>query len=156
MKLVENIPLNTQLIADLISDPKDLYLVWPSAKYPFDHDQWKSVLDPNKGHTPFLIYHGDNLIGHAALCKTEDPPTYTVSFLYLLPSLRSKGLGEKLVRLLEDFSIQRLSAKKLILVTRTYNPGAVKCYLKCGFEEYNRDGTLISMSKNLIQLPQPR
>ena len=153
MKLVENIPLNTQIIADLISDPEDLHLVWPIAKYPFDHDQWKSALDPNEGHTPFLIYHGDNLIGHAALCKTEEPFTYTVSFLYLLPPLRSKGFGEKLVRLLEEFSIQRLSAKKLILVTRTYNPGAIKCYLKCGFEEYNREGTLISMSKNLIHLP---
>lgn len=50
MKLVENIPLNTKIIADLISDPNDLYLVWPKAKYPFDHEQWKKVLDPEIGH----------------------------------------------------------------------------------------------------------
>jgi aminoglycoside 6'-N-acetyltransferase len=154
LKLVENIPLNTQIIADLIKDPADLHLVWPIARYPFDHDQWRSELDPDDGHTPFLIYHENNLIGHAALRKTEVPLTYAVSFLYLLPGLRSKGLGEKLVGLLEEFSIQRLSAKQLILVTRTYNPAAIKCYTKCGFREYEREGTLIKMSKHLVD-PEP-
>ncbi|MEE9508648.1 MAG: hypothetical protein V3V44_05100, partial [Anaerolineales bacterium] len=71
MRLVENIPLDTQVIASLISDREDLHLVWPKAKWPFDHDQWREVLDPDAGNKPFLVFEGEQLIGHAALRKTE-------------------------------------------------------------------------------------
>ena len=149
MRLVENIPLDTQIIASLINDRDDLHLVWPKAKWPFDHLQWQEVLDPEAGNKPFLIYEGPKLIGHAALRKTEEPPVYIVSFLYLLPKLRSQGLGEKMIGLLEQYAKEKLSANKLLLVARTYNPMALKCYTKCGFQEYSREETLIRMSKML-------
>lgn len=149
MRLVENIPLDTQVIASLISDREDLHLVWPKAKWPFDHDQWREVLDPAAGNKPFLVYEGTQLIGHAALRKTEESDVYAVSFLYLLPRLRSHGLGENIIGLLEQYATEKLSAKKLILVTRTYNPMALRCYTKCAFKEYSRDETLIRMSKVL-------
>jgi len=147
MKLVENIPLDTHVISDLIKDPGDLSLVWPLAKYPFDHNQWREALNPEKGHTPLLVFKDDQLIGHAALRKTETPSVYAVSFLYLLPQIRSKGLGEQMISLLEKYAKERLSARKLILVVRTYNQVARRCYVKCGFKEDGRDGTLIKMSK---------
>ena len=149
MRLVENIPLDTQTIASLINDRDDLYLVWPKAKWPFDHKQWQEVLAPEAGNKAFLIYEGTELIGHAALRKAEETAVCVVSFLYLLPQLRSKGLGEKMIGLLEQYAKEKLSAKKLILVARTYNPMALKCYIKCGFKEYTREETLIKMSKVL-------
>jgi RimJ/RimL family protein N-acetyltransferase len=147
--LVENIPLNTQIIASLISDREDLHLVWPVAKWPFDHDQWREVLNPDAGNKPFLVFEGEQLIGHAALRKTEESDVYAVSFLYLLPRLRSQGLGENIIGLLEQYATEKLSAKKLILVARTYNPMALRCYTKCGFKEYSREETLIKMFKKL-------
>jgi RimJ/RimL family protein N-acetyltransferase len=147
MRLVENIPLDTNMIADLISDRYDLHLVWPKARWPFDHVQWQKVLDPDAGNKPFLVYEGRVLIGHAALCKTEESGVYSLNYLYLTPQLRSRGLGEKMVTLLEQYARVELSAKKLVLVTRTYNPRALKCYSKCGFREYSRELTLIRMSK---------
>jgi len=53
------------------------------------------------------------------------------------------------VGLLEQYAREKLSAKRLVLITRTYNPGARKCYSKCGFREYSREVTLIRMSKVL-------
>ena len=150
MRLVENIPLNTQIIASLISDREDLHLVWPVAKWPFDHDQWREVLNPDAGNKPFLVFEGEQLIGHAALRKTEESDVYAVSFLYLLPRLRSQGLGENIIGLLEQYATEKLSVKKLILVARTYNPMALRCYTKCGFKEYTREETLIRMSKVLL------
>ena len=149
MRLVENIPLDTSIIADLIADPDDLHLVWPSARWPFDHLQWQQVLDPARGHKPFLVYQGIDLIGHAALRRTEQPGVYSLNYLYLAPQMRSRGLGVKMVGLLEQYAREELSAKKLVLVTRTYNPRARKCYSKCGFREYSREVTLIRMSKVL-------
>ncbi|MGB5922267.1 MAG: GNAT family N-acetyltransferase [Syntrophobacteria bacterium] len=150
MRLVENIPLNTQIIASLISDREDLHLVWPVAKWPFDHDQWREVLNPDAGNKPFLVFEGEQLIGHAALRKTEESDVYAVSFLYLLPRLRSQGLGENIIGLLEQYATEKLSVKELILVARTYNPMALRCYTKCGFKEYSREETLIRMSKVLL------
>ncbi len=150
MRLVENIPLDTQVIASLISDREDLHLVWPKAKWPFDHDQWRGVLDPDAGNKPFLVFEGGQLIGHAALRKTEESDVYAVSFLYLLPRLRSQGLGENIIGLLEQYATEKLSAKKLTLVARAYNPMALRCYTKCGFKEYSREETLIRMSKVLL------
>jgi len=149
MKLVENIPLDTSIIADLITDYADLHLVWPKARWPFDHLQWQKVLNPARGNKSFLVYKGSVPIGHAALCKTEEQGVYSLNYLYLTPQMRSRGLGEKMVGLLEQYAREELSAKKLVLVTRTYNPGARKCYSKCGFREYSREATLIRMSKVL-------
>jgi ribosomal protein S18 acetylase RimI-like enzyme len=147
--LVENIPLDTQVIASLMSDREDLHLVWPLATWPFDHDQWREVLDPDAGNKPFLVYQGKQLIGHAALRKTEESGVYSVSYLYLLPQSRSQGLGETMIGLLEQYATEKLSAKKLILVARAYNPMALRCYTKCGFREYSREETLIRMFKKL-------
>ena len=149
MRLVENIPLDTNIIAYLISDRDDLHLVWPKARWPFDQVQWQKVLDPRAGNKPFLVYLGDKLIGHAAICQTEEPGVYSLNYLYLLPQMRSRGLGVKMVGLLEQYAREELVAKKLLLVTRTYNPGARKCYAKCGFREYSRAVTLIRMFKVL-------
>jgi ribosomal protein S18 acetylase RimI-like enzyme len=149
MNLVENTPLDTQVIEDLISNRQDLYLVWPAAKWPFDHQQWRDVLDGSAGNKSFLVYEGDQLIGHAALRAGEEPGVYKVSFLYLLLQLRSKGLGRTVVALLEEYARENMSAEKLVLVVRSYNPAAIKCYLKCGFQEYSREETLIKMSKLL-------
>jgi RimJ/RimL family protein N-acetyltransferase len=149
VRLIENIPLDTQVIASLISDREDLHLVWPKAKWPFDHEQWREVLDPDAGNKPFLVFEGEQLIGHAALRTTEESDVYAVSFLYLLPRLRSHGLGETIIGLLEQYATEKLSVKKLILVARTYNPMALRCYTKCGFKEYSREETLIKMFKKL-------
>ena len=149
MVLIENKPLDTQKIADLISDKNDLPLVWPIARWPFDHQQWREVLDPEKGNVSFLVYDKGLLIGHAALLKTAVPQTYSVAFLYLLPNIRLQGKGRTLVGLLESYAVASLGAKRLHLVVRDYNPAAYKCYLHCGFTESGRKGTLIKMQKEI-------
>ena len=149
MKIFENNPLDTKAIAYLITTKGDLHLVWPLAKYPFDHNQWKKVLDPAEGNKAFLFYADNRCIGHAALRTTDNPCVYAVSFLYLIPAKRSKGLGQKIIGMLEQYAHKNLSASRLVLVVRTYNPKAIECYLKSGFREESREGTLIRMSKVL-------
>ena len=149
IRLVENIPLNTRIVADLINDQDDLHLVWPLARWPFDHEQWREVLDPRQGNRPFLVYHENQLIGHAALRKGQEAGAYAVSFLYVSPPLRSRGLGAQMIGILEKYARETLNATKLILVARTYNPRAIRCYTNCGFRKYDRDGTLIKMSKSM-------
>ena len=149
MKFIENTPLNTKAIDDLITTKDDLHQVWPLAKYPFDHNQWKKVLDPAEGNKSFFFYADNRCIGHAALRTTDNPCVYAVSFLYLIPAERSKGLGQTMIGMIKQYAHKNLSASRLVLVVRTYNPKAIKCYLKSGFKEESRAGTLIRMSKSL-------
>jgi ribosomal protein S18 acetylase RimI-like enzyme len=69
----------------------------------------------------------------------------------VIAACRSKGLGEVMTNLLEQYAREHLSAKKLILVVRCYNPSALRCYVKCGFTEMSREDTLIKMEK-ILQL----
>ena len=149
MELVKNSPPDTDKIASLISTKEDLFLVWPIARWPFDHRQWAEVLDPGKGNVSFLIREGGKSIGHAALLNRGLPDTCTVAFLYLLPDHRSQGLGRRMLAALEDYAMRAFDAKRLSLVVRDYNPKALKCYLHCGFKETGREGTLITMEKDL-------
>ncbi len=150
IRLAESTPLDTHKISALITNQDDLFLVWPLTHYPFDHEQWQEQLNPNKGHKSFLIIENkNNVIGHAALIAAQEPGVYKVGFLYLQPEYRSRGLGTEMIRLLEEYAIKNLHAHQLTLVVRDYNPRAIQCYLKNGFKEYAREGTLIKMEKIL-------
>jgi RimJ/RimL family protein N-acetyltransferase len=149
LELVENSPLDVAALGALISDRDDLRLVWPEARWPFDGDQWQEILDPGEGHVSFFVHRDGAVVGHAALRRTDEPRTYSVAFLYVRPALRSRGLGQRVVGLLDDYARTRLGAGKLNLHVRSYNERALKCYAKCGFTEESRDGTLITMSREL-------
>ena len=153
MELKSNFPLDTHAIAQLIDDPSDMYLVWPMARWPFDHGQWRRALDPSKGHRAFLVMEGDEIIGHAALRAADHPGTFNISFLYLKARRRQSGKGQILVTLLEAFAVKQLRATRLELVVRDYNTRALSCYQKCGFRTTRRGGTLIHMHKIIDEHP---
>ena len=149
LELRANHPLDTHILAELFGRKEDLYLVWPYARYPFDHDQWKAVLDPANGSRSFLVHWDDVLVGHAALRVSEDAHTYHLSFLYLKSEYRSRGIGRNMMKALESFARRRLDAHRLTLVVRSYNPPAQRCYLNSGFKPYAQEGTLIRMAKDI-------
>ena len=151
MELAENNPFDPAKIGALITNKDDMFLVWPVAKWPFDSAQWMEALDLSKGHRSFIVHERGKPIGHAALRKRDAPGCYMVSFLYLLPEHRAKGLGRHMVAALEQYAAQRLGANKLQLVVRDYNQRAIRCYLQCGFREMGRDGTRIDMEKKLSE-----
>ncbi|MEJ2154291.1 MAG: GNAT family N-acetyltransferase [Desulfobacteraceae bacterium] len=147
MELRPNCPLDTHAIARLMVERDEMYLIWPKARWPFDHGQWRRALDPSKGHHAFLVMEGEEIIGHAALRATGHPGTYKVSCLYLKIRWRNQGKGQALVALLEAFAEKELCARRLELVVRDYNPRALSCYRKCGFRITGQEGTLVRMQK---------
>jgi|SRR3989344_347914 len=152
MNLIENNPLDIEKIATLLKDKNDLFLVWPDARYPFDHRQWQDRFSQDRfntgqGNLSFLIEENGKIIGHAALFPVERAKVYRLAFLYLDPDYRSQGLGTKMISLLEQYTVKNLNAQKLTLQVRDYNVRALKCYTKCGFKEYTRDDDLIKMEK---------
>ncbi len=107
------------------------------------------MLDPDKGVISFLVYEGETLIGHAALDRADHPDTRMVRFLYIAPEHRSRGAGQRMIALLEKYARDKLGAKRLELRVRSFNNRAMRCYGKCGFVEFFREGILVMMGKNI-------
>lgn len=146
--LKPNLPLDTRALAEMIDDPSDLFMVWPAAKQPFDHDQWREALNPEQGNRSYWVYQEARRIGHGAL-RPVGPEAYSINFLYLRPESRGYGLGRALVLSLESIARDELSAKRLTLKVRTYNRAAVACYKGCGYRTDWNEGTLVCMAKDL-------
>jgi ribosomal protein S18 acetylase RimI-like enzyme len=150
LSLLENRPLDVGRLQSMLTDWEDLHLVWPDAKYPFDPDQWRDEFAEHPQNVSFIVCLGDDEVGHAALLGEEFPGTFAVAFLYLNPAVRGKGLGKTLIVLLEEYAREKAKAKWLTLHVRSYNPRAAHIYETAGFIETDRDGTRITMRKELL------
>lgn len=92
---------------------------------------------------------GQTLIGHAALDRAEDPNTRMARSLYIAPEHRSKGAGQRMIALLEEYARDKLGAKRLELKVRSFNGRAMRCYEKCGFTRIFQQDTLVMMGTDI-------
>jgi [ribosomal protein S18]-alanine N-acetyltransferase len=149
LTLKPNSPLDLLALGAMLSNKDDLSLVWPDAKFPFDPQQWRAALTARDGSKSYFVAREGRTIGHGALLGTEEEGVLAVSYLYVVPDQRGRGLGYQLMALLEAEAKQTGRASALRLRVRTYNPRAAHLYAACGFVPSERDGTLIIMRKNL-------
>lgn len=149
MRLIENSPVDTARLERLIENPEDLHLVWPKARIPFDHAQWREVLDAEKGCLSFWVEDEGQLVGHAALDVAEENHVRMVRFLFIVPEKRDRGRGGAMLELLACYARETLEAKRLVLRVRSFNARALRCYKKSGFSAFHREGTLILMGKDI-------
>jgi [ribosomal protein S18]-alanine N-acetyltransferase len=147
--LAANHPLDLDTLARLLADRDELFLVWPDAHFPFDAQQWRERLTSQPANCSYFVVQDGDIIGHAALLATVEPNTLAVSYLFIRPDWRGRGLGRQLIRLLEDEARKRPGVQALRLRVRTYNPRAVHLYEAAGFAKAEQDGTLLIMRKPL-------
>ena len=149
LRLAANHPFDLETLGRLLSDRDELFLVWPDARFPFDPEQWRGRLLSRPGNRSYFVVHAGEIIGHAALLETDEPHVLAMSYLFIRPDRRGRGLGRELIRLLEDEARESPGVQALRLRVRTYNPRAVHLYQTAGFAQAEQDGTLVIMRKSL-------
>ncbi|MBM4430997.1 MAG: GNAT family N-acetyltransferase [Chloroflexi bacterium] len=86
----------------------------------------------------YFAAHGDELVGMCGIFCGDSPKTQhsaTVVSLYVRPTWRGQGLGERLVMACVDWALdQEVKMVKLAVVTT--NTPAIRCYACCGFRVY--------------------
>jgi GNAT superfamily N-acetyltransferase len=87
-------------------------------------------------------------IGHVALLETDEARTFAVSYVFIKPEYRGRGVGIRLMTLVER-EAKKLGARDLRLRVRTYNPRARRVYEAAGFTQSAQTGTLVVMRKQL-------
>ena len=150
MELVLNNPPDLDRLGALLSDKDDLLLVWPEAKFPFDREQWRLRLSLLPGNRSYFVALDGETIGHVALLETEEAQTLAVSFVFVKPQQRGRGLGVELMTLVE-LEARKLGAHALRLRVRTYNPRARCVYEAVGFIASEQTDTLVIMRKQLSE-----
>jgi ribosomal-protein-alanine N-acetyltransferase len=149
LSLAANHPPDLETLGRLLSDCDELFLVWPDARFPFDPEQWRERLSSQPTNRSYFVVHDAEIIGHAALLATEEPHVLAMSYLFIRPDRRGRGLGSALIRLLEDEARKTPNVQALRLRVRTYNPRAMHLYEASGFAKAEQDGTLVIMRKSL-------
>lgn len=87
----------------------------------------------------FVAEHDEKIIGFINLKETEQPNTYDLSAIYILPDYQGKRIGSRLIA----HSIEPIkNFEKIFLEVEKDNINAVNFYKKLGFkivDEYNDD-----------------
>jgi RimJ/RimL family protein N-acetyltransferase len=148
VKLVLNNPPDLGRLGALLFDKDDLLLVWPEARFPFDREQWRERLSLHPGNRSYFVALDGQTIGHVALLETDEARTFAVSYVFIKPEYRGRGVGIRLMALVER-EAKKLGARDLRLRVRTYNPRARRVYEAAGFTQSAQTGTLVVMRKQL-------
>jgi GNAT superfamily N-acetyltransferase len=121
--------------------------------YPIDHAEIGTVIgrlidDPQLGRL-WLISDGGRVVGYIAVCfgyslEYHGRDAFVDDF-YLVPEARGKGLGNRVLELVEP-ACRDLGVRMLHLEVERDNPAAQALYRKRGFQDHDR----FMLSKRLI------
>ncbi len=91
-----------------------------------------------EGQTFLLLYMAETPVGFAAFSlKEAQDKVYKLNKIYLLPSCQGKGLGKKLITMVEAM-VKQLGAVFLDLNVNRYN-NAKSFYESCGYHELKQE-----------------
>lgn len=106
----------------------------PIFTFPLTEEQLFTYLEDQNRHVFRVVDTGSNqTIGHAEIYITEEQTAKICRILIGDPSSRGKGLGQELISLLVNYSINILKIPHIELNVYDWNTKAIKCYEKVGF-----------------------
>jgi len=100
-----------------------------------------AMLQGNSGFKGYVIAHKDTeeYIGQIDLVDIDWVNRVgTLGIVIGNSDKLNKGYGTEAIKLIQDFSFNKLNLNKLELEVRAYNNRAIRCYKKCGFVEEGR------------------
>jgi RimJ/RimL family protein N-acetyltransferase len=102
--------------------------------YPLTSEQLQTYLDNKNSHSFNIVDLSQNkIIGHAEIVKSGENIFKIDKLIIGNNSNRGKGIGQKVINELLNYSFKELNAKAVELNVFDWNIGGIKCYEKCGF-----------------------
>jgi RimJ/RimL family protein N-acetyltransferase len=124
----------------------DLFISWVDSKellltiagnvltYPLTREQLQQYLDDPKSISFNIVDTTQNkVIGHAELIPGNDGTVKIDKLLIGDPTVRGKGIGQKVIEELLAYSFEKLNVHTVELNVFDWNIAGIKCYEKCGF-----------------------
>ena len=102
--------------------------------YPLTGEQLQTYLDDKNSHSFNIVdFSQDKTIGHAEIVRSGESIFKIDKLIIGDKSNRGKGIGQKVINELLNYSFTELKAKTVELNVFDWNIGGIKCYEKCGF-----------------------
>ena len=144
-----NRDLDFTWLAQAVQSRAEMTLVWPGAAYPLDESVWRDHFLSFPDNRSLFIESEGETIGHAGMMAAREPARRHLSYLFLAPHWRGRGLGRAVLARLEDYARDDCGAAVLTLKTNTFNPRALHLYGSSEYREVWRDGDTVFMHKSL-------
>ena len=133
-KNTKDIRILEAVLANWFKNPKELNLIEPRMKYPFNFKKWVTLTYADQEIHSFAIKSEDWIIGIGNLMIIPDTKKAHALHIFIDPEYRQQGLAEKMVRHLESLGrSEKMEVMTLRVVPK--NKPAIKLYKKLGFEE---------------------
>lgn len=144
----KNAPFELVTLGEMLTDPEDLELVNPNAKFPFDEQEWAEKWLNEPDDASFYILDADGrAVGFFALRVGVGPEVRHLTYVFVAEEARG-GAGAQMARLVEE-AAQELGALTITLKVETDNEPALNAYLSAGYEELSRRNGMATMRRDL-------
>ena len=135
------------VLTNWFKNPKELNLVEPRMKYPFNFKKWVTLTYKNSDIKSFALKENKWIVGIGNIIFNEDNKWAHALHIFIDEKYRKKGLATKMLQHLESLARDK-KMKTLTLRVMPKNVPAKKLYQKMGFEEYINKGEHFPNSNN--------
>ncbi|MDR2121982.1 MAG: GNAT family N-acetyltransferase [Flavobacteriaceae bacterium] len=131
VRIIEYDPLYKDVFVELNKEWISYYFKLEPLDYELFSNPEKIV---NEGGNIFFALYKGKAVGTVALLKKESGKKYEISKMAVAQEHRGKGIGEKLLRHVLEFS-EKNKFNHLYLISNTRLTPAIKLYEKLGFKQ---------------------
>mgnify|MGYP001234385183 CR=1 FL=1 len=122
------------VLTNWFKNPKELNLVEPRMKYPFNFKKWVTLTYKNSDIKSFALKDNKWIIGIGNIIFYEDSKYAHIMHIFIDHKYRRKGLATKIIQHLEKLAHEK-KIKKITMRVMPKNKPAIKLYEKIGFKE---------------------
>jgi ribosomal protein S18 acetylase RimI-like enzyme len=112
----------------------ELYFCFPKAVFPLTVDQLSSSID-NRFDSTVIIVH-NTIAGFANFYEAEKDKHCSIGNVIINPLYRGKGVGEYLIKTMEDKAIKKYNVKEIHISCFNANVAGLLLYNKLGYCPY--------------------
>jgi len=146
-KNTKDIRILEATLANWFKNPKELNLIEPRMKYPFNFKKWVTLTYNNSDIKSFVLKENKWIVGIGNIIFNEDNKRAHALHIFIDEKYRRKGLATKMLQHLESLARdKRMSILTLRVMPK--NEPAINLYEKMGFEEYMNTREHLSNSNN--------
>ena len=146
-KNTKDIRILEAVLANWFKNPKELNLIEPRMKYPFNFKKWVTLTYKDSDIKSFALKENKWIVGIGNIILNENNKWAHALHIFIDEKYRKKGLATKMLQHLESLARYK---KMRILTLRVMpkNVPAKNLYEKMGFEEYINTGEHLPNSNN--------
>lgn len=127
MEIRRNDPRDFRAFAELnIAWIKELHHVEASDQKMYDHPE----IYAQDGNSIFSVIIDDTVAGVCAL-KQDDEGEWELTKMAVDERFRGRGIGHKLMDVVETYAKDELGLEKIYLISNTINAAAIRLYKRC-------------------------